>query len=514
MVAASALALVVPVVWASASPTSAEPLNRCAPTENGDPVLESLTLGPRVVDARQASQEVQVTARAFDTGGPGPRTGIRKFVVRLSNGRTVAMRYTGGHGWVGRTVVPRWSKSGRLSAQGASLQDNAFFPDQQVLDESEGPYYDTNYGPDDFSKVSGDRSVDVLTVEDPDPPRITDVDLYPAAINTTQRAKSVYVTARAFDGGSGVRDASASFSQGTGYDYGEFRRTVHMRVLPGRHGLLRGRLVVPRHIGNRPARLTVVVRNNGGKRRQLTPTQLLARGLPDALRIRSGPLPPAGRARIRRVTASTRQVDVRAADKAVTYRIRVTNRRGRILKVGFAIWPYHQVRHGQPRFVSGNAHDGVWAVTAVVDSCLAASGTFRPSVFAEDRLRRDSRELPGLEVVAADRVTPELGGGSVNSERRIIVNFDENVNGIDEQSMPVRDLATGQPVPGAWTCYQRDAEPTPCLTGSAITVYFTPATPLSSGDTYKVLVNPSGNLGVTDLAGNPAHKGGFQVTVP
>lgn len=514
MVAATALALGLPAVWVGVSPASAEPLNRCAPTENGDPVLESLSLSPQVVDARQSSQEVQVTARAHDTGGPGPATGIRRFDVRLSNGRSVVMRSTGGDEWTGTTVVPRWSRSGTLSAQGVGLEDNAVFPDQEVLEESEGPFYDSFYGPGSFGSVTGDRGVDVLTVEDLDPPRITDVDLYPAAVDTRKRRKSVYVTARAFDGGSGVRDASATFSQGTGYGYGELRRTVHMRVLPGRHGLLRGRLVVPRHIGNRPALLTVLVRNNAGKRRQLTPTQLRARGLPHALRIRSGPLPPAGRARIRRVTASTRQVDVRAADKAVTYRIRVTNKRGRVLRVGFDIWPYHQVRHGQPRFVSGTAHDGIWSVTAVVDSCLAGSGTFRPGVFAEDRIRREDRELPGLQVVAADRVTPGRGEGSLDSEGRIIVNFDELVNGIDEQSMPVRDLANGQPVAGAWTCIERDAEPTPCLTGNAITVYFTPAASLPSGETYQVLVNPSGSLGVTDLAGNPAHKGGFQVTVP
>jgi hypothetical protein len=321
------------------------------------------------------------------------------------------------------------------------------------------------------------------------------------------------VTARAFDGGSGVRDGRASFSQGTGYRYGEFRRTVHMRVLPGRHGLLRGRLVVPRRIGTRPARLTVLVRNNAGKRRQLTPVQLRDRGLPHQLRVRSGALPPAGRARIRRVTATTRQVDVRAADKAVTYRIRVTNRAGRILKVGFSIWPYNQVRHGQPRFVSGNAHDGIWSVTAVVDSCLAGAGTFQPRVFAEDRLRREDRALPVLTVLAADRVTPTLGEGSLDSDGRIVVQFSEAVNGIDDQSMPVRDLATGDRVPGSWTCYEL-LEPTSCLTGRVSLLTFSAVTPLPSGATYQVLANPSGSLGVTDLAGNPAHKGGFELTVP
>lgn len=513
IITASALALGAVAAWGPASPAYSAPLNRCAPTENGDPVLESLTLGPQVVDARAASQTVRIIGRAHDTGGPGPRTGIGRFDVRLSDGRQIAMRYAGGHSWVGTTVVRRWSAGGSLSVEAANLQDRASFPDLEVLEESEGVVYDRFYNGSSLASVAGDRTIDVVTIEDPTPPTITDVDLYPGTVDTRSRSKSVYVTTRAFDGGSGVRDARASFSQGTGYGHGEFRRTVHMRVLPGRHGLLRGRLVVPKRIGNRPALLTVAVRNNAGKLRELTSTQLLDRGLPNALRVRSGALPPAGRARIREVTASTRQVDVRSADKPVTYRIRVTNRDGRVLEVGFYIWPYHQVRHGQPRFVSGSTHDGIWSVTAVVDSCLAASGTFIPGVFAEDRNHREDRELAGLRVTAADRVTPTVGEGRVDSERRINVAFSEDVNGIDEQSMPVTDLETGQPVPGTWTCY-RLGEPASCLTGLVTNGSFAPDTPLSTGEQYQVLVNPSGNLGVTDLAGNPAHKGDFEVLVP
>jgi hypothetical protein len=513
IVAGSSLVLSGAGVVAHVSPASAAPLNRCAPTENGAPVLDSLSLGPQLVDARTASQQVQITAQAHDTGGPGPATGIGRFEVRLSDGRTVLMRYTGGNGWVGTIVVPRWSKGGTLSVSGVSLQDNAHFPDQRVLEEDEGIVFDRTYSGADLASVSGDRSIDVLTVEDPDPPRITDVNLYPRAVDTRKRSKSVYVTARAFDGGSGVRDARASFSQGTGFGLGEFRRTVHMRVLPGRHGLLRGRLVVPRRIGNRPAKLTVLVRDNAGKRRQLTPTQLLDRGLPHALRIRSRALPPAGRTRIRGATASTSSVDVRTADRAVTWRIRITNKRGRVAKVRFAMFPYRQNHSGRPRLVSGNRHDGIWRVRAVVDSCLAASGTFRPGVVAEDRNRIHQRELRGLTVLAADRATPEELGADVDGNGRITVLFSEAVNGVDNESMPVRAVATGQPVPGHWIC--NPAGPTTsCATGSFTTASFAPDAPLDSGVAYQVLVNPSGSLGVTDLAGNPAHRGGFQVTAP
>ena len=159
-------------------------------------------------------------------------------------------------------------------------------------------------------------------------------------------------------------------------------------------------------------------------------------------------------------------------------------------------------------FVAGNL-SGLGTVASSLNIVVPDETAGTVLVIEVDGMRAGGKIASG-EV----RVTPELGEGSLDSERRIAVNFYENVNGIDEQSMPVRDLATGQPVPGAWTCYQRDAEPTPCLTGNAITVYFTPATPLPSGATYQVLVNPSGNLDVTDLAGNPAHKGGFQVTIP
>jgi hypothetical protein len=163
--------------------------------------------------------------------------------------------------------------------------------------------------------------------------------------------------------------------------------------------------------------------------------------------------------------------------------------------------------------VSGNGHDGIWSVTAVVDSCLAASGTFRPGVFAEDRIRRVDRELPGLTVVAADRRTPEFDPRGLDEQGRVQVQFTEPVNGISEESMPVRDLATRQPVPGTWTCYGDGGE-TSCLTGRVDGVAFAPVTPLPSGAQYEVLVNPSGSLGVTDLAGNPAHRSGTYVPVP
>jgi hypothetical protein len=90
--------------------------------------------------------------------------------------------------------------------------------------------------------------------------------------------------------------------------------------------------------------------------------------------------------------------------------------------------------------VSGDGHDGIWSVTAVVDSCLATSGTLRPGVSADDRAHHVNRELPGLTVLAADRVTPDDGSAELDSQDRILVQFSEAVNGIDEESMPVRDL--------------------------------------------------------------------------
>jgi hypothetical protein len=508
MVTAGAVCLATALAGAATAlgPAVAEPLNRCAPTENGDPVLDSLTMGPQVVDARLASQQVVVTAQAHDTGGPGPRTGVRSIELFLTNGRSFQMRYTGGHTWTATATVPRWSKSGRLAVDSAFVTDRADFPDRTPADDD--GLYDVVYQSDEghtWAEVAGDRDVEVLSDRDDTLPRITDVDLYPPTVDTRATAKYVYVTTRAFDGVSGVRDGRVDLYPRAAGPIGPL--SVHMRPLPGRHGLMRGRFLVPTRAGNEPWDIQgVTVRDNAGRRRTLTVGDLAAAGYPTRLGVTSGPLPPAGRAVLRSITVSPGQLDVRTGDASVTYRVRATNGPGLVQSVGFS-FPFAAGIRGEPRarLVSGDRHDGVWSATVVVDGCRSQGGVLTPYVTAYDWASNDQREGPSIPVLAGDNTDPRAQGLSV-VDGDVVVPFSEDVNGISAASMRLTYRVGGAPVAGSWTCSTAGGDPTDCLTGAARSARFAPDVALPNGQEYALVVNPEGNLGVTDLAGNPVPR--------
>ena len=502
------LALLVSVATASAvsAPASAEPLNRCAPTENGDPVLDSLTVGPQVVDARLASRQVQVSSEAHDTGGPGPRTGVRSITLILTNGRPVEMSYTGGHSWAGTFTVPRWSRSGRLAVDQALLSDHADFPDRS--EDVEENDFDVLYQPGGehtWAEVAGDRDVEVLSTYDATLPTIQGVGLYPPRVDTRVAATYVYVTTRAVDAVSGVRDGRVDLYPRAAGPVGPV--SVHLRPLPGRRGLMRGRFLMPRRVGSEPWDLLgVTVRDNAGRLRTLSVGDLAAAGFPTRLGVVSSPLPPAGRARVRSVVTSVSRVDVRAGDQAVTYRIRATNGRGLVRGVSVS-FPFSAGVRGRPaaRLVSGDRHDGVWSATVVVDGCRSQGGVLSPVVSARDWNRSHDTQTSSVPVLAGDNTDP-MASGLAFVDGDVVVRFTEDVNGISPASVLVTNRADDQPVAGSWTCSTVDDGSTPCLTGAARTARFTPDAPLPDGEEYALVVNPEGTLDVTDLQGNPVPR--------
>ncbi len=500
LVLLAATAVSLPLTGAA----TAAPLSRCAPVENVAPVLDSLTIGPRVVDARSASQQVQVTAEAHDLGGPGPRTGVRSVELYLTNGRHVVMAWTGGHTWVGSTTVPRWSKPGPLAVRYAFLSDRADFPDRTLSDD--GGQFDVLYSPGgqhSWAEVAGNRTVEVLSTRDDTLPRITDVDLSPRKVDTRAGARYVYATARAFDGVSGVRDGWMRLYPETPDRSGAV--TVHLRPLPGRHGLMRGRFGVPRRVGREPWFVqSVIVRDHAGRRRTLSGSDLRAAGWPDRLRVVGAPVAPAGRTVVRSVRVDRSSIDVRNGDRAVTYRIRATNRIGLVREVG--LWlPFSAGVRGEirPRLVSGDRHDGVWSARVVVDGCRSQGGILSPTVTARDWAGEDQEQGPSTRVLAGDNSDPTYDGSTV-VDGRVVVVFSEDVDGISDASVSVRLATVSGEVPGAWSCATVDGGPTPCLTGRTRTATFTPDLAAPVGSTYGVVVNPPGHLEVTDAAGNPA----------
>ena len=493
------IVLLVSGVAIPVTPAQAAPLNRCAPTENVAPVLDSIAMSPQVVDARRASRQVQVTVEAHDLGGPGPRTGVRSIRLFLTNGRSFAMTYTGGRSWVGTTTVPRWSRGGPLAVRQAFLSDRADFPDRTPADDD--GLFDVVYQP------GGDHGVEVLSHRDDTLPRITDVDVRPRTVDTRRRARSVYLTARAFDGVSGVRDGKVVIYRNTASGGPD---VVHLRPLAGRHGLLRGRLVVPRRAGTGAWDIQgVTIRDHAGRRRNLSAPDLLRAGWPHRLQVRSGPAVPAGRARVRSVTADADRVDVRTSDAAVTYEVRATNGAGVVEAVTFS-FPFSAGIRAVPTpgLVSGDRHDGIWRTTVVVDSCLAQDAAVVPFVTAVDRSSSDGRNGPRLAVVSADNTNPTYHGFEV-VDGRVVVSFSEDVDGVSTESVRVGHRASGEVAPGTWTCLAEGGGPTSCVTGGVRSATFTPDAALPAGEEYTLVVNPPGNLDVTDQNGNPAVRQTF-----
>ena len=485
---------------------AAEPTNRCAPSENGAPVLRSVDISPATVDVRQGPAPVAITVKALDSGRPGWPTGVRSVEVGLTNGVSATLHYAGSSLWRGTATFPRWSAGGTVEASYVGVSDRADWPARGT---GEPPPFDVVYqatGEHTWAGVTGRRSVAVLSDPDTTAPRVTDLDLTPAVVDTRTRARRVTVGVRATDGGSGVSSGTVTLARQTGL----VPVVIRLARVAGRPGLLSGVVTVPRSAGTSTwAVLDLSVADRAGQVRSMGAPELTAAGLPTGLRVTSGPLAPAGRSYIRSFTASTGQVDVRTTGAKVAYRLRVTNGAGRVKDVSLSFPSAAGIQVGRPRLVSGDRHDGIWTATAVLDTCLAHAGTFRPVATAFDRVRDHALRGPALAVRAGDNTDPEVASATLGTE--LVLTFSEPVDGITQESMPVTRLPNGTKVAGSWTC--SPSAHGGCFVDPVRTAVFTPDVPLTRA-TYRVTVNPEHYLDVTDLAGNPVRPRELDVTGP
>jgi hypothetical protein len=510
-IAASAV-LVSPFLVMGQPRVAASPINDCHSTDNGDPVLTSISLSPDVVDVSAGPAHVDITARASDTGGPGPASGVRSVSVEMPEApgsdvgfRDVRLSRDGSSGtWTGSMDIPRGSGAGRLRISQAFVRDQT----RQLK----------WYGPEDvpLSSVPGVHAITVKSLIDATPPKLTAFRFSPGSVDTTHRAKRVLVTARAHDPQSGVSSVSAVF---TGPRGGHVT-FADLRPVPDTADRFRGHVLISRYLPSGRWRVAGVAVVNGaggftwipysrlgrlGFKRSLEVVSRLDRRAPSLHNLRRTPAALDVRTRDQLVTVTARLRDVGAG---IRWADATFDGRGRTPTI-----PLH--------LVAGTRHDGTWRGQVSVSRCHATAGAWKITVEAEDKRgnysfwsarRLARRSLPTVvRVKAMPPATPphvKVARYFVHPTGRIKLVFARAISGLDTTSAPVHRLTgdfdpDGAPSAGKWTCFDKTAAVASCTTGRVRTALFRPDSPFTPGRDYDVELNPEHTLQISDVRGNP-----------
>ena len=515
LAALSAVALTVGL-WSVVPgvPSQAEPLSDCWDSDNGDPLLTSVSLSPAEVDVTSARQTVTITAAAEDTGGPGPATGMRRLdayvVDRWGEYHRVGMTAGAPGEWSGALTIPRWAAPGAWRIDSVELVDRT---GQQV-----------SYGGEnsrDLAAVPGVHRVRVTSaVTDSTAPVLTGFSMRPDSVDTRNGSHYVRFTARARDDETGVAQVAVTLfapheEDGAGVVLHKVRGTAHT---------YRGRVLMRRWIPDGTWQVWAVWLVNRTGRTKIVRNGALGRlGFERDLRVVSGhESTPPGLVALRRGPAA---VDVRVTAARVTLTVRARDARSGVRSV-YAGFGGRVRADTRMRLVSGTRRDGVWRGTATFDPCPSVSGDWPVWVGLEDRAGNLSnysatrlRKLgmpAGVQVTARpDALPPTVRGMGyqVPLDGPFRLTFPQAVNGITAESATVRqyhfdsDEPPGPVLSGRWRCRTAASALTSCSTGRVRIARFWPDAPLHPGG-YAVEVNPEHSLEVTDLAGNPFDRDG------
>jgi hypothetical protein len=497
--------LVATTVLVGPAPSAyAEPLNDCAASDNGDPVLTSFARTPAAVDVAAAGKRVRFRLEVDDPGGPGPASGAKTVWVGLGDTPgfdelgfipTARLVQDATGAWVGSIAVPRWRRAGSVPL-GVFLVDRA------------GNFRDVNAR--DLAAAGFPSRVTVASADDRTRPRLSSLRISPAAVDTRATPRPVHVRATARDSHSGVASIQI---QGLG--------PLRLTKVPGTRGTFTG----TREVGTwaRPGTRRIFgvrVEDHRGNASAYSYRDLGRAGFDRALTIvsRTDTRPPA----LRGLHLSPTVVDVRSAAQTATVRVRAADRQAGLRDVTAIFWTGDFGSVVDLQRVSGTSRDGVWRGEFRMRRCVAWGRSVHLSVsLTDDSGRRQGYSAARLAragwtsriaVTAADHVAP-LAGASfrpVAPAGPVRLGFSEDVNGISSGSVLVRrligDIDHGPPIAGAWVCRDVTKARTDCRTGTVRTASFRPTSPLAPRREYVVTLNPEFSLDVTDLAGNPFRR--------
>jgi hypothetical protein len=276
-----------------------------------------------------------------------------------------------------------------------------------------------------------------------------------------------------------------------------------------RDGAWVGRATIPRWLGRKPDRWrlrSVSVVDRVENREFYSRRDLEGLGA-TTFTVRSGPR-DRHEPRVRSARFGPHDVDVRVEHDRVRFVVRVSDDRSGVRSVQAGVPGHWATLHR----TSGSARRGTWQGSTLLRPCSPHLASSQVRVAVLDRVWNEAHEGIGrLKVRARDTVAPRVAledplwpaGGPV----RLV--FDEPVRGISTESATMRKYdypSLGDPIPGAWSCADEDGDPTDCATGMVRSASWTPDDLLPNGADFVVELNPSGNLDVMDLAGNPFRR--------
>lgn len=497
----------------SAETASAAPLGpkKCISRDNGLPVIDDADFAPSSIDTTSGPKRVRLSVHAHDTGGPGRASGIAAFTVQvgrlspgtahyIDQGKYVRLtRSSVAHTFTGSFTVPRGAGEGEWGLSGYVLRDHA---GNDVFDD------DAEDDPIATRTESAILSAGLTVASAPDTeaPTVTSMSLSPKKVDTRKMSKVVRVTVATTDDMSGVAGVSVYAQRG--------RHSRQATLKDHGDGTFTGKLRIPRWQGTGTWKITnLTVVDRAGNRRPN-----FGANAPKELGEWTFDVRSRNDARKPKLVGvkAPKSLDVRRKSKVATFKVHLKDNRAGVARAELAF----AERSVSLRRISGTGRNGVWKGRVRVDACAAVPA--RPWVMVTMHDRADNqREVLAkrVRVRSADHALadPRLSASSgVQPSGPVVVRFPEAVIGLTAQSAQIRERTGlsplrpryGNPIAGTWTCFNAAGTTVSCTKGKVRRASWAPAagTALAPDTEHLVTLNPDGNLGVTDLAGNPYRR--------
>ena len=512
LVSLTAVAVLVSVTGMTADIVSAPAVARvssCFPeTDNGDPMMTDFTVTPATADVTRGPVTIHFRVVAFDTGGPGPATGVKQVTVSLGadglERESIALTQESDGAFAGALTIPKGTDPWQRDIVGVSVGDHAGM----------GRHYDI----DSLGEHGWPQRIPVKSVRFRGTPRLTSFTMSKETADARSGAVFVRVTARVRTKGIGVTDVFVETGDAAeGPSGGELRR-----VAGGpKRGTWAGRLRVHHWSTNGGARRPLTVHvfdaalNHGG---HFDASALRRMGFPDHLRIIN--LPDVDQPTVVLRSLQPRVLDLRSSPGRFSVSVRARDETSGVRAVKLRM--RNTTQDGDTRLfrltrTSGTARDGRWAGSfTLVDLCGLAAGRYEVFIQAVDRTGKINsvQPAPQIRIKALDNQRPSVEVDDLDPVAPagpVKVEFNEIVTGLTSATVLVapagprlnRPPDPSTAVPGNWSCLGVGGEATDCATGPVRRAQFVPSIPFATNGDYRIVFNPEGQLGLADASGNP-----------
>ncbi len=492
--------LVVAATLCAAPAVADTRLSPCYSDDNGDPTLTSLNVSPATVDVTAAPVRLKVSATATDSGGPGPATGVRSIVLKLSQSR-----------WEGSHRIRLESSDGVWSGSFRFIGGHRKGEFKVRVGVVDGAKNATWYAGEELEALGVPAVITGVAEPDRRPPRLHSIEFKHRHMETRQGPRWQTLTLRMTDERTGIArvnvdlDGLGFFDQRqTREDPQLFRRRLRIPVWLGNYGEVDiDGIVAWDRVGNVRG-WNELDKTSWARESRFFVKSRLDLEAPTALRL----------------VRSRGTLDVRRRARPLTISAPVQDLQAGVAKVEVDIYRVRRwARQIVLRRVDGTARNGWWRRELTIDGCRWDPGRYRFQVVAEDEAGNIGYRASNHVVVRSrERQRPhfQIFDRSLAPGEPLHLLFDEAVGGIDFENAVVSRRADGSPVPGVWKCRDEYTDDVGCRRWRVRSATFVPTDPLTPGRAYLVELNPEHWLGVTDRRGNPFDRARdrFRVTEP